>query len=92
MWRTAHAGKMGYHLRTEYNKWLVKISNKPDEINIKGGFLGYGVVKNNHILIKGSLGGPQKRLIRFTESRRSKKNILDAPQITYTSLESKQGR
>ena len=91
MWRVAHAGKMGYHLRTEYNKWLVKIGTKAEEINVKGGFLHYGDVKNPYILIKGSLGGVQKRLIKLTEPMRLKKPSLE-PQITYTSLESKQGR
>lgn len=92
MWRTAHAGKMGYHLRTEYNKWIVKIGNKSDEISTKGGFLNYGVVKNPYILIKGSVSGTQKRLIRFTDAIRPKKNVPEAPQITYISAESKQGR
>ncbi len=91
MWRVAHAGKMGYHLRTEYNKWLIKIGNKAEEINTKGGFLHYGVVKNPYILVKGSIAGSQKRLIRFTEATRQGKNIPEAPQITYTSIESKQG-
>ena len=92
MWRVAHAGKMGYHLRTEYDKWLVKIGNKPDEINTQGGFVHYGVVKNPYILIKGSIGGTQKRLIRLTEAMRPKSVIVnDAPQITYVSTESKQG-
>jgi len=91
MWRVAHAGKMGYHLRTEYNKWLIKIGNKAEEINAKGGFLHYGVVKNTFILVKGSVAGAQKRLIRFTEATRPGKNIPEAPQITYTSTESKQG-
>ena len=91
MWRVAHAGKMGYHLRTEYNKWLIKIGNKPEEINTKGGFLHYGDVKNPYIIVKGSIAGSQKRLIRFTEATRPGKNIPEAPQITYTSTESKQG-
>jgi len=92
MWRTAHAGKMGYHLRTEYNKWVVKIGNKIDEINVKGGYVNYGNVKNQYILVKGSIAGVQKRLIRFTEPVRPKKGVYDAPQISYTSTESKQGR
>ena len=91
MWRVAHAGKMGYHLRTEYNKWLIKIGNKADEINVKGGFVHYGAVKNTYVMIKGSIAGPQKRLIRLTDSIRPK-NVLEAPQISYVSLESKQGR
>ena len=91
MWRVAHAGKMGYHLRTEYNKHLVKIGSKPEEINVKGGFLNYGVVKNQYVLVKGSITGTSKRLVRFTNTIRQTKQ-LEAPQITYTSLESKQGR
>ena len=92
MWRVAHAGKTGYHLRTEYNKQLIKIGNKSDEINTKGGVLHYGVVKNTYILVKGSISGAQKRLIRFTDASRSKKINEDPPQLTYTSIESKQGR
>ena len=92
MWRTAHAGRMGNHLRTEYNKWIIKIGNKPDEINVNGGFVHYGLVKNQYLLIKGSIGGPPKRLIRFTDAIRPKKNVPEAPQITYVSIDSKQGR
>ena len=92
MWRTAHAGKTDYNLRTEYNKWLIKIGSKADEINAKGGFLRYGGVKSTYIIIKGSIAGPKKRLIRFTDSIRPRKNMLEAPQITYISTESKQGR
>ena len=91
MWRVAHAGKMGYNLRTEYNKWIVKIGNKSDEINAKGGFVNYGIVKNSYVLLKGSVSGAQKRLIRITEAIRPKKNVPEAPQIAYTSIESKQG-
>src|SRR3989338_855297 len=92
MWRTAHAGKMGYHLRTEYNKWLVKIGNKPEEINVKGGFLHYGVVKSQYILVKGSIAGADNRLITLTYPMRQKKAIPEETQIAYTSLESKQGK
>ncbi|MBI2656893.1 50S ribosomal protein L3 [Candidatus Woesearchaeota archaeon] len=92
MWRTAHAGKMGYHLRTEFNKHVLKIGNKADEINVKGGFLDYGNVKSNYLVIKGSIAGPQKRIIRFTDAIRSKGSIQEPPQITYVSIESKQGK
>ncbi len=92
MWRTAHAGKMGYHLRTEYNKQVLKIGNKTDEINTKGGFVNYGVVKNTYILFKGSIAGHQKRLIRFTQAIRPKKIAEEAPQITYISMQPKHER
>ena len=92
MWRVAHAGKLGYHLRTEYNKLLIKIGTKTEEINERGGILHYGIVKNPYILIKGSIGGAQKRLVRFTDPMRPHKDTLVQPQVVYVSLESKQGR
>ena len=92
MWRVAYAGKMGHHLRTEYNKWLIKIGNKPEEINQKGGFLKYGVIKNQYILVKGGITGPVKRLIRFNHPIRQNKKIPSEPPIvSYLSLRSKQG-
>ncbi len=92
MYRVAHASKTGCNLRTEYNKWVVKIGSKPEEVNVKGGFLNYGNVKNTYMLVKGSIGGTQKRIIRFTDSIRPKNNVPGAPQVTYISTESKQGR
>ncbi len=90
MWRVAHAGKLGFHLRTEYNKWLIKIGNKAEEINVKGGFVNYGNVKNPYILLKGSIAGTKKRLIRLSEPIRHSRELQE-PQIAYISLESKQG-
>jgi len=90
MYRVAHAGQTGYHNRTEYNKLLMKISDKPEEVNPKGGFIRYGVVKNPCIIIKGSLQGPAKRLIRFNTATRPIEQGV-APEIVYVSTESKQG-
>ncbi len=85
----AQAGKWGYHLRTEYNKVCVTISEKPEDINPKGGFVRYGFVKNDYILVKGSVAGATKRPITIVEPIRTKDKIYNMP-ITYTSLESKQ--
>ncbi len=92
MWRVAHAGKMGYHTRTEYNKWLVKIGEKPEDIKMNGGAMHYGVVKNSYLLIKGSVGGSIKRLVRLNDAiRANHKTPKNAPQIQYLSTDSKQG-
>jgi len=86
MWRVAKAGKMGYHTRTERNKWLLKIGNN-DEINKKGGFENYGVIKSNYILVKGSVIGAKKRLIRINEAMRPAKNIPNStPPIQNINL------
>ncbi len=88
-----HAGQMGYHTRTEYNKWIMKIGNKPEEINPNGGFINYGIIKNDYLILKGSIPGPSKRLIQLTDPARSNKKIpAQPPEIKYVSLESKQGK
>lgn len=92
MYRIAHAGQMGYHRRIDYNKWLLKILEKPEEINPKGGFLRYGLVKNSCLLVRGSVQGPAKRLVRINVGRRPNKKLpQEAPSITFISIESPQG-
>lgn len=88
------AGQTGYHQRTEYNKRLLKIGDNPDEINPKGGFLNYGLIRGNYALLHGSLPGPSKRLIRFRKAVRfhgNKTDAIVAPEITMISQESQQG-
>ncbi|MDP3728806.1 MAG: 50S ribosomal protein L3 [bacterium] len=89
LFSVAQCGKWGYHLRTEYNKVTVKIGNNPKDINPKGGFVRYGFVKSDYLLLKGSVAGPAKRPIAFSEALRVKKKVYNMP-IVYTSLESKQ--
>ena len=76
----AQGGKMGFHNRTDQNKWLLKISN--EDINPIGGFKRYGLVKNEYILVKGSVPGTTKRMVRLLKSKRPRKNIpKEAPQL-----------
>ena len=92
MYRVAHAGQMGYHQRVDYNKHIIKISEKPEEINPKDGFVRYGPVKSTYILLRGSVIGPKKRLIIFIKATRPNKKITkEAPSISYISMKSKQG-
>ena len=89
MYTTPMAGQMGYHKRTELNKRILKIAGK-DEVNPKGGFLNYGMLKNNCVLIKGSVAGPCKRMIKLRKSIRENEKPVK-PEIKYISKESKQG-
>ena len=73
MWRVPQAGQTGYHTRTDYNKLIIKVSDKPDEINPKSGFKHYGIVKNSYVLLKGSIQGSEKRLIRLNNAIRPHK-------------------
>ena len=86
------AGQMGYHQRTEYNKRVLKIGEKGDEITPAGGFPHYGVIKNSYILLHGSIPGPTKRLISMRDAVRYQRGVeVKKPEISYISTTSKQG-
>ncbi|HIC75408.1 MAG TPA: 50S ribosomal protein L3 [Candidatus Poseidoniales archaeon] len=85
------AGQTGYHQRTEFNKQVLRISSpEENEVTPDGGFLHYGEVSNPYMILKGSLPGPAKRLLRFRDACRPRKNGGEA-EITYVSTASKQG-
>ncbi len=65
MFTTPRAGQTGFHQRTEYNKRLLKIGKDPSEVNLKGGFKHYGLVRNHYVLIEGSVPGAIKRLVKL---------------------------
>lgn len=86
------AGQVGYHQRTEFNKRILKVGEKGEEVNPKGGFLHYGNIRNPYVLIHGSVPGPTKRLIRLRDPVRAAGPALkEAPNLVYVSTESKQG-
>ena len=81
------SGKMGHHLRTEYNKQIVKMGDDGKEVTRKGGITKYGVVKNNYLLIKGSIIGPRKgALLLTTATRTNKKFVKGTQEVSYISL------
>jgi len=93
LYTVPRAGQMGYFQRTEYNKRILKIGEDGSEVTPKGGFLRYGPIKGEYILVRGSIPGPPKRLIRLRYPARPPKIMPEgAPQITYLSLESPQGK
>lgn len=59
--RTPMMGQTGYHNRISYNSLILKVGKKNDDVNRKGGFEHYGVVKNDYVILKGSVPGPKKR-------------------------------
>jgi large subunit ribosomal protein L3 len=79
------AGQMGYHQRTEFNKRILKIGEKSDDITPSGGFAHYGSIRSDFLLLDGSIPGPTKRLIRLRTPCRSKPVPEKAPEIVYIS-------
>jgi large subunit ribosomal protein L3 len=90
-WRVPQMGQMGYHQRTEFNKRILKIGSDGTEVTPDGGFINYGLIRGDYVLIKGSVPGPSKRLIRLRDPIRAKKADLGEPNILHISTESKQG-
>ena len=82
---------MGYHQRTEFNKRILRIGQDGEEITPAGGFLHYGLVKNPYVLIKGSIPGPVKRLVRIRPAVRQGEHTVRQPTIEFVSVQSKQG-
>lgn len=89
-WRVPQIGQTGYFQRTEYNKRIMQIGKDGKTVTPEGGILNYGIIRNDYIIIKGSVPGPAKRLVRMRPAIRLKKT-LPVPELTHVSIESKQG-
>jgi len=72
--RAPQAGQTGYHSRVCYNSVILEVGKTSEkDINPKGGFGHYGVIKNDYIILKGSVPGPQKRGVMITQPIRPTK-------------------
>ncbi len=84
-------GQLGYHQRTEYHKRIMVIGENEEEINPKGGFVRYGNVNGDYLLLLGSIPGPKNRLVRIRKTIRPLKSFTIKPaEITFISRESQQ--
>jgi len=91
-WTVPQAGQMGFHQRTEYNKRIIKIGEDGSEITPNGGFLHYGIVRNEYVIVAGSVPGSVKRLVRMRDAIRPPEAGLEGINLIYVSTTSKQGR
>lgn len=87
------AGQLGYQQRTVHNIRILRVGKKDqvDSINPKGGYVSYGLVRSDYVLVHGSIPGPSKRLIKFRDTVRQKIPPAEKITLSYVSLESKQG-
>ncbi|MEM4326827.1 MAG: 50S ribosomal protein L3 [Candidatus Diapherotrites archaeon] len=70
MWTVPRAGQMGYHTRTEYNKRVLAIDSKVDLVNPVSGFVNYGKIKSDFVVLAGSIPGSLKRPIALRHAIR----------------------
>jgi large subunit ribosomal protein L3 len=86
MYTVPRAGQRGFHQRVEYNKRIMIMSNtdkKEFKINPSGGFKHYGLVNGDFVVLKGSIPGTYRRLVKLRTQIRSipskvlKPNILE---------------
>ena len=70
MYTIPRAGQMGYHRRTDSNKRILQIGEpaKNKDILPASGFVDYGMLKAEYLLIEGSLPGPEKRVIMLRKN------------------------
>jgi len=84
MYTVPRQGQRGFHQRTEYNKRILMISNtekNTELVNPNGGFKHFGLVKGDYMVVKGSIAGVPKRLVKMRQPIRNfQKKILE-PKI-----------
>jgi large subunit ribosomal protein L3 len=85
MYTVARQGQRGFHQRTEYNKRILIMSNTDNDaynsINPPGGFKHFGLVRGDYIVVRGSVPGVPKRLVKMRQPiRGTPKKVLE-PKI-----------
>jgi large subunit ribosomal protein L3e len=106
MFSVARAGQNGYHHRTEINKKIYRIGSGSDEANGStpydttkkpitpmGGFPHYGIVKNDFVMLKGSIPGTKKRVITLRKSLmvHTSRKALEEVDLKFIDTSSKFG-
>ena len=78
MFTVARPGQMGYHTRTEYNKKILIIGNGKEISELKK----YGNIKNDIVLVAGSIPGTTKRCIALREPiRKADENKMKIVEV-----------
>jgi large subunit ribosomal protein L3 len=85
MYTVARQGQRGFHQRTEYNKRILVMSNSENtelvNINPKGGFKHFGLVDGDYMIVRGTIPGVPKRLIKLRQPIRSKQSKISEPKV-----------
>ena len=84
MYSVPRAGQMGFHQRTEYDKRIMVMGNTENnqiKINPAGGYKHFGLVKGDFIILKGSVPGTYRRLIKLRSQIRNAPVKITKPNV-----------
>jgi large subunit ribosomal protein L3 len=91
MYTVPRQGQRGFHQRTEYNKRILIMSNTgkdgQNSINPSGGFKHFGLVKGDYIVVRGSIPGVPKRLVKMRHPIRNVQKKVPEPKILEVVVE-----
>jgi large subunit ribosomal protein L3e len=105
-WSVPRAGQRGHFHRTEANKKIYRIGKGDDtkngstefdltekKITPMGGFVGYGSVNEDFVMLKGCVSGPRKRPITLRKALfpQSSRAALEKIKLKFVDTSSKQG-
>ena len=85
MYTVPRAGQRGFHQRVEYDKRIMVMSNTEKNefvINPTGGFKHFGNVNGDFIIVKGSVPGTYRRLIKLRKQIRNEPKKILKPNIS----------
>ena len=96
----ARAGQNGYHHRVELNKKIYRIGKAGDEksamteadltekgINPLGGWPNYGLIRNDWVMVKGSVVGVKKRVVVFRKPVHPTKRKVGSEKIALKFID-----
>lgn len=83
MYTVPRAGQFGFHQRTEYDKRIMIMGNGEDgsKINPAGGYKHFGLIKGDYVILKGSIPGTYRRLVKLRSQIRNKQARISKPNI-----------
>ncbi|NIP62476.1 MAG: 50S ribosomal protein L3 [Nitrosopumilaceae archaeon] len=84
MYTVPRAGQMGFHQRSEYDKRILIIDNTEKEkfkINPEGGYKHFGFVNGDYVILKGSVPGTYRRLIKLRKQIRNAPSKITKPNV-----------
>lgn len=91
MYTVARQGQRGFHQRTEYNKRILVMSNTEKDgqnsINPSGGFKHFGLVRGDYIIVRGSIPGVPKRLVKMRQPIRNVSKKVLEPKVLEVIIE-----